>query len=82
MTTGYESMDMTIDSKEELNDILQKIYCIEDRFEGMNSWVGTILSDGETRGVLAVLADDSMEHRESLEYLISRIGGLNQKRSV
>lgn len=81
MTTGYESMDMTIDSKEELNDILKKMYCVEDCFEGMNSWIGTVMSDEGARDVLTVLADDSKEHRDKLDDLISRVEWIEAERN-
>ncbi len=74
-----EGSSLKIDSKEEFFRLLQNMYCTEECFEGMQSWVGKILSDEEYRGILAELAGDSKEHKESVEDLISKIEGIEPK---
>lgn len=66
---------MKIDSKEEFYDTLQNIYSIEEYFEGMHYWVGRIISEPRYDDLLTRLAEDSKEHKERLDELISKIEG-------
>lgn len=72
----YEPPKMEIDSREEFDDLISGMYCTENCFEGMQSWVGNIISSEKTKEVLTLLADDSHEHKKRLEELISKIDGI------
>lgn len=71
--------EMRIDSKEEFYSTLQDLYCTEDCFEGMHSWVGTVLSERKYKDILSELADDSSEHKKKLKELFSKMEGLEPK---
>lgn len=68
--------DIEIKSEEEFHKILQDMYCTEECFEGMHYWVGDVLSKAENSEILRKLADDSNEHKDGIEELISKIEGI------
>ncbi len=78
MESTQKAIDMKINSEDEFHNILQDMYDVEECFEGMHSWVGSVLSE-EYRELLTILADDSNEHRKRLDTLISKIDGFKLK---